>query len=323
MGKRRVRNLQALGHQDIGGFDTRSDRVTEAVEKYEVRPFSDFDTAVREYRPDALVISTGPRHHMDYAYAALERGLSCFIEASVVEADRILGLSRRIANTDIVMAPSCTMRFFPGPRKIKDLLQSGAIGTPLNFNYHTGQWLPDWHPWEEIGNFYVSDRATGGCREIVPFELTWLNDVFGPAKPLACVKAKLSDMPADIDDIYHCLLRYPRGVIGNITVEVLSRPVACRELRVIGSEGELVFNADENCVRHVTVGQPEWTRVDLGEGTLEPGYINAEEPYIAEMRAFVNAVEHKDSKRFPNNLQDDYRILQTLAQLEELAGNIA
>lgn len=320
MGKRRVRNLQALGYRDIAGLDLRTDRLEEATQKYGIVPYSDFDAALDDFRPEALVISTSPRHHMDYAEKAAERGLSCFIEASVVDAERILALHDSTVAMPIVMAPSCTMRYFPGPRKVKELISEGLIGKPLNINYQTGQWLPDWHPWEDIRDFYVSERDTGGCREIVPFELTWLNDVFGVPEPLACVKAKLSDMPADIDDLYHCLLRYPDNVLANVTVEVVSRPQAVRELRVIGSQGELVYSADENCVRYANLEHKEWIRHDLGGGTVESGYINPEEPYIAEMAAFVGAVRSGRKASFPNTLHDDYNVLQVLYRLERLAG---
>ena len=319
MGKRRVRNLIALGDNDIAGFDLREDRCLEANEKYGITIFSDIESALKNFRPDALVISTSPEHHMKYAWMGFELGLSCFIEASVIEADRILKLHTMAEQSTVLMAPSCTMRHFPGPKKVKQLIGLGVIGKPLNINYQTGQYLPDWHPWEKIEDFYVSVRETGAGREIVPFELTWLNDIFGEPEPLACVKAKLTDMNADIDDIYHCILRYPEGVLANVTVEVISRPQSTREMRVLGTAGEIVFSADENCVRYCNNDNPEWVRFDLGGGTVEAGYINPEEPYISEMHDFVNAVNQNNKSLYPNTLLDDYRILQMLYALEELA----
>ena len=319
MGKRRVRNLIALGDNDIAGFDLREDRCLEANEKYGITTFSDIESALKNFRPDALVISTSPEHHMKYAWMGFELGLSCFIEASVIEADRILKLHTVAEQSTVLMAPSCTMRHFPGPKKVKQLIGLGVIGKPLNINYQTGQYLPDWHPWEKIEDFYVSVRETGAGREIVPFELTWLNDIFGEPEPLACVKAKLTDMNADIDDIYHCILRYPEGVLANVTVEVISRPQSTREMRVLGTAGEIVFSADENCVRYASKDDANWIRFDLGGGTVEKGYINQEEPYIAEMHDFVNAVTQQNKRLYPNTLLDDYRILQTLYQLERLA----
>jgi predicted dehydrogenase len=322
MGKRRVRNLQALGHADIAGFDPREDRRQEAASKYGIRTFDHVEQALAEFQPEALVVSTSPKYHMEYALLAESKHLHCFIEASVLEAEGILALAKRIDGKGLAIVPSCTMRYFPGPRKVKELVASGIIGKPLNFNYQTGQWLPDWHPWEHIRDFYVSDPLTGACREIVPFELTWLNDIFGDPTALACVRSKVSDMDADIDDVYHCLLRYPGNVLGNVTIEVLSRPIACRELRVIGSAGELVFSADTKSIRYATTEHPQWTYVALDAGRAEANYINPEEPYIDEMRAFVDAAQHGDRTRFPNRLEDDYRILQTLYLLEALAESL-
>ena len=41
MGKRRVRNLQALGFADIAGFDTRDDRCAEVKVKYKIPIYFD------------------------------------------------------------------------------------------------------------------------------------------------------------------------------------------------------------------------------------------------------------------------------------------
>jgi predicted dehydrogenase len=318
MGKRRVRNLFTLGHQDVAGFDPRADRREEAKTRSGITVFDDFDHALKEWRPDALVISTPPDLHMRYAEPAVARGLPCFIEASVVDADRILRLAEHAEAAKVVVAPSCTMRYFGGPMTVKRLLREGVIGRPVLLNYQTGQFLPDWHPWEPISDFYVSCRETGGGREIVPFELTWLNDVFGNPEALACAKGHLSEVPADIDDVYLCTLRYPGNLLATLTVEVISRPVATRVLRVLGTEGQIVFDADEGCVRYSTLKNPDWAHVPLAKGNAENGYINPEEPYIAEMSDFVRAAAARDQSLYPNSLRDDWRVLQVLDHLEAL-----
>jgi predicted dehydrogenase len=319
MGKRRVRNLQALGYGCLAGFDPRIDRREEARLLYGIDVFDSFDSAVSEFKPDSLIISTEPSLHMDYAIPAVAKGLHCFIEASVVEGARIAQLIEIVKASSVVIVPSCTMHYFPGPTMVRDVLRKNKIGKPLNLNYLTGQYLPDWHPWEDIRDFYVSKRETGGAREIVSFELTWLNEIFGDPEPLACVKSKLTDMDADIDDIYHCLLRYPENVLANITIEVVSRPRATRELHILGTGGRLVFSGDENCVRYIAVGDHDWTRIDLGKGTIEAGYINPEEPYISEMADFVKAVSGLDRRSFPNTLESDVRVLALLNNLENLS----
>ena len=320
MGKRRIRNLKALGFQSISGFDNRQDRREEATRKYGISVYDNIHSALCEFAPDVLVISTSPESHMQYAYLALEKSLHAFIEASVVEKEKIEHLAEQLkGRPELIIVPSATMHFSPGPSKIRELLDAHSIGKPLFLNYHTGQYLPDWHPWESVSDFYVSKRETGGAREIVPFELAWLNEIFGQPKPLFCIKKKLTDIDANIDDYYHICLSYPHDVVASITIEVISRPFATRELRITGLEGSLMFSADSNSIRFSSLKQKEWMTFPLEEGTVEIEYINPEEPYIEEMRSFVKAVEKKDRSLFPNDLFTDANILDILEQLEVIS----
>lgn len=320
MGKRRIRNLRALGVSEIAGMDVREDRRAEAGTKYSVPTFASAEGALAQFKPSAVIISTPPNLHMDYAFLAVRHKLPCFVEASVVDAERILQLHEMTLREGPLVAPSCTMRYFPGPRKVKELVSENAIGKVVNFNYQTGQYLKDWHPWESIEEYYVSNRATGGCREIVPFELTWLNDIFGEPIPEACLRDRVSDLNVDIDDVYRFWLRYPGNVLASITVEVVSRPIATRELRVLGTAGQIVFSADENAVRTCNVDSPAWTRFELARGKAEAGYINPEEPYIAEVRDFLAAIASGKPSDFPNSLLRDYKVLQTLNDLDQLGA---
>ena len=149
-----------------------------------------------------------------------------------------------------------------------------------------------------------------------------MNDIFGNSKPLACVRKKLTDMNADIDDIYHCILEYPNNVIGNLTVEVVSRPKATREIRILGTEGEIVYSADNNELKYINLQMNDWERIIFDIGTVESGYINPEEPYINEVKAYIDAIEkvlNGENSTYPNTLEDDYKILQTLYKLEEIS----
>ncbi len=321
MGKRRVRNLQSLGMKNIFGFDPKQSRCDESNSKYNINTYNNFDDAMKIVNFDVFIISTPPNLHMQYAYIALENSIHCFIEASVIDSEKILELSKRIKNKDVIIVPSSTMSYFPFAQKIKELLALNIIGKPLNFNYQTGQYLPDWHPWEEITDFYVSNRATGAGREIVPFELTWLNNIFGDAKPLACVKRKLTDIDAPIDDIYHCILQYPNDLIGNLTVEVISRPKDTREFRLIGSMGQIVYSGETNRLKYINTTMDDWEYISFEKGNIEAQYINPEEPYINEIKDFLNAIDTKNINNFPNSLEKDYKILNNLYALEKLSGD--
>jgi predicted dehydrogenase len=211
------------------------------------------------------------------------------------------------------------MKYFRGPVAVKQIINSGDLGKILAVNYQTGQYLPDWHPWEPPQDFYVSKRETGGCREIVPFELTWLNDIFGAPTPIFCYKSKISNFDFDIDDIYQIVLKYPKGELVNIVIEVLSRPFASRMLYVIGSDGQLMFDGEKSIVRYATIDDPRWHELDVSESNNFQDSINPEGPYVRETSDFITAVATRNASVFPNSLSKDAEILTTLYELERLA----
>lgn len=314
MGKRRIRNLRHLTADAIAGFDPRADRRDQAAQKYGVDTFADIADAF-VWRPDALVISTPPDLHTRYALEAVRRGLPCFTEASVVD-DGMDELEREAPARGVVVAPSCTMRYFAGPRKIREWLTGGQIGSAHAFVYHSGQWLPDWHPWEDYRTFYVSRRETGACREIVPFELTWLVDAFGHVSAVTALKGKRSALEADIDDVYQCIFEFESGVSGLLQVDVLARaPV--RHFRLVGSEGTIEWDAVAKEARLYRAADRRWDLASLVAGTVQPDYVEwaSEEPYVDEMRDFIAAVQGR--RPWQHSLAEDRRILMALNAAEE------
>jgi len=319
MGKRRVRNMQRLGVTSIVGFDPREDRRAEAAERYGIPTVATLDEAFQQH-PDAVVASTPPDRHVQVGRRALDESCSFFLEASVVD-DGLEQLGRDTEAKGLVGAASCTMRFNPSVRTIKEVVDSGVIGKVLTVDHHSGQWLPDWHPWEDYRTFYVSRRETGACREIVPFELSWLTWIFGGLTNVSAMKAKLSDLDADIDDVYQLLFTLERGGLGHLTVDVLARdPI--RRCLVIGTEGTIVWNWADHEVRVFRAGNVGgWTSYPEETGTVEPGYVNAEEPYVREMAAFLDAVTGRAP--WPYTLLDDVRTLRILTAAEESAASRA
>jgi predicted dehydrogenase len=311
MGKRRIRCLQRLGFTDITGFDPRADRRAEAEGKYGVATVADW-TEARSRAADAWVVSTPPDTHVDYGLQAVERKIAFFTEANVTD-ERAPELIRRLDQTGVVGAPSCTMRYYPGPKRIKEAVAAGVIGRPLMFTYHSGQYLPDWHPWESYKDFYVAKRATGACREIVPFELAWLTHVFGDVADLSAMKGRLGDLEVDIDDIYQLVMRFKSSLIGHLVVDVIARP-AVRLFRALGTEGTIEWDHSANKVRIYEARRGEWVEESFKPGTVEPGYIHADEPYVAETADFVAAV--RGERPWPYSYAEDEHVLDLLVRSE-------
>lgn len=312
MGRRRVRNLTHLGGHEIAGFEPQAERGAEVAKEAGIEVFGTIEDGLA-WGPEALVISTPPDHHAEYALAASRAGLPFFTEASVVTAgmEEVIAAARE---SGVVAAPSCTMRWHPAYQVLRRRIEEGAIGKPLAFTHHVGQYLPDWHPWEDYRTFYVAKRETGAAREIVPFELNWLTGLFGDLVELNGFAAKLSSLEADIDDIYSTLLAFDSGVQGSMTIEVISRP-AIRLARIVGEEGTLCWDWTNKRVLEWTAGAEDWVEHADPPPVQGPGgeWV-AENMYIEEMAGYLRAIEGQEA--WPLSLEADHRLLRALEQLE-------
>lgn len=310
MGKRRIRNLKQLEQNDIIGFDTKQDRCNEVHEKYQIHTFTDIAEAIKD-NPDAMIISTPPDLHMIYAKIAIKNKIHFFTEASVVQ-DEMEDVIRSLKNLDITALPSCTMRYHPIVVGVNNILKTNQIGRPLAFLYHSGQYLPDWHPWEDYRKFYASKRETGACREIVPFELIWLISTFGNISNVLADKSKLSNLEADIDDIYSILLEFQNGIRGNLTVDVIAR-FPYRQLKILGEEGVISADWSDRTIAYYTK-EIGWKNTRIDDGVVEKNYIHGDGPYVEEMRTFIKSIKKEIVQ--PYTFEEDLKILKILEAVE-------
>ncbi|MBC6110557.1 Gfo/Idh/MocA family protein [Pedobacter fastidiosus] len=314
MGKRRIRNLQALGYKNIIGFDKRADRRDEVKEKYGITAVADFETAL-QHNCDAFIISLPPDIHHIYMKKAIELGIPAFIEASVVDTD-FESINKDANDKNVVLAPSCTLHFHPAIKKIGEIINSNELGKVSNFLYHSGQFLPDWHTYEDVSEYYVSKKETGGGREIVPFELTWITLLLGlPKRVVGFYKNAIEIKGAeDIDDTYNLLMDYGK-MIFNLSVDVVSR-YATRRMVINGDKKQLYWNWDDNCIKIFDPITNEWSEITYETISAQTGYNKniTEQMYIDEMAAFISAAEGKS--KFPNSLAHDHNVLKILYAVE-------
>ena len=314
MGKRRIRNLKRAGIADILGFDLNPERRSEVEKTYGAITTATFEEAMST-SPTALIISTPPNLHMGYAKAAVETGKHFFSEAGT-STGGIDEVSAIAAARNLVAAPSCTMRFQPSIKRMKQLIDAGRVGRVLTYTHHCGQWLPDWHPDEDYRKFYVSRRETGACREIVPFELTWLNWLLNePVSRVAAIKSKISNLDCDIDDIYHLLVEYKGGAIGHVQVDVLARaPV--RHLRIIGEIGTLEWSLTDKILKLFETNANGWTTFEEPKAQIEKGYseMSNETMYDEEIASFLSAI--RGECPWGNSMADDKSTLELLLSAE-------
>ncbi len=313
MGKRRIRCLKHIGHYDIFGFDIKEDRREEAKNQYGITVLETKER-INYIDFDVFIISVPPDKHNEYLEIAISNKKPAFVEAGVLFEGLDL-MNSRALQEKVLIAPSCTLKFHSAIKDIKYIVKSKKYGEITNFSYHSGQYLPDWHPWENVRDYYVSKKLTGACREIVVFELSWLIDILGFPDDYKSFFGATTDVGAEIDDTYIISLKF-RKSYGSLVVDVVSR-YAIRNLILNMELGQIQWNWDIPQVRLFDANKKRWILYNQSEeSSAEKGYNKniIEKMYIDEMICFFEALN--TNSEFPNNLDEEIKIRKILYNCE-------
>lgn len=321
MGKRRIRLLKQYIENEVKndsvwniiGVDSNEARCKESNELYGIKTYNSLKTAVEEESIDCAVISTSPHSHAGIIKECLQNKLHVFTEINLLSD----GYEENIAlakEAEKVLFLSSTFMYRKEMEYIKKAVQEDAfLGL---YRYHIGQYLPEWHPWESYKNFFAGRRDTGGCREIFAIELPWLVDVFGDIKKVYSVHRKVSELEIDYDDSYQVLIEHISGVMGNLSVDVVT-PKAGRDLEIwsegfyIGWKGTpdtlIRFNKYTKETENISL----YTQVEQKEGYNQ---FIVENAYYDELVNFIRSVEQKEQPR--HSFEKDEKILAWIDEIE-------
>ena len=303
MGSRRMRDLARRGDISLGLYDERADRRAAAQAKFGVEAFAAFDDALA-WSPDALIISTPPGTKGPYIDLALERGLHHFSEADIWT----YGAAEKAARKPgIVSAPSDSMAFLPLIRGLGPLLQDN-VGQILSYQFFMSTYMPSWHPTEGL-EYYARHRNAAPAREMIPFELSYLDALFGPASEVAGRYEKFGKLDGAIEDTWSLSMRLRDGGIGQLTITMACPAADYRRGCVFGTKGQMTWDVFTG---RVTLQ----TAADKVPRQLEFGPIGAvlEAAYAEEINTFVEAVQGR--KAWPNPYAASQQSCATLAAAE-------
>ena len=321
MGRRRIRNLLAnkIKRGNIFGFDIWKERAENVGKEYGIKVTESFKRAIADFNPDVFIVSTPPNAHDKYFLWALKNNKHFFVEHPTTDKgyNQLLNSKLKILNSKFGIAgvPSNSWRFNPSIKKIKELIEQNSIGKVLAFQYHMGQYLPDWHPWEDSKKVYFSKKETGACREMFAFELGWLTFALGLSeiKNISGVTKKLSDLDMDADDFYSAILNFENGISATTIIDLLSKK-PMRTLRVVGTKGVLEWEWLDYTIK-IHKSRTDSQLIQLNKGRSEKHYVSTEDMYEEEIGLFINALEGK--KPFPFTFKENRHFLKALFALEK------
>jgi predicted dehydrogenase len=221
MGTRRLRLIKEnYPNITIIGIDSNEDRRLKVEKDYKILTYTNITQAFQNVKPDFVIVSTSPLNHAAIISEILEFNIDVFTELNLI-SDGYEEIIEKAINKNKILFLSSTMLYRNEIDFIKQKINN--LSENVNYTYHVGQYLPDWHPWENFKNFFVADKRTNGCREIFAVQLPWLINVFGKIQSLHVVKNKISKIEIDYNDSYLVLLEHVSGHKGSVCFDIVCR----------------------------------------------------------------------------------------------------
>ncbi len=283
IGRRHLRNLLALGQRDIVLYRTyRSTLPEDELKGFPVVTRLEDGLAME---PDAVIVANPTALHTRVAIPAARAGCHLLVEkpvAHTLEAARTL--LDVVRETGVRVLVGFQFRFHPTLRQVKAWLDAGAIGRPLFARAHWGEYLPDWHPWEDYRRSYAA-RADlgGGVIRTLSHPLDYLHFLLGPGEVAWAYADRVSDLELqDVEDLGEIGLRFRGGTVASVHVNYFQRPPAHR-LEIVGTEGTIRWDYyTGQAVRFPVRGEPQVAH-------LPPGW-ERNHMFLEEMRHFLDVV---------------------------------
>jgi predicted dehydrogenase len=286
IGRRHLRNLLALGHNDIVLYRThRSTLPEEDLADFPVE--TNLDSAL-EHAPDAVIVSNPTALHLNVAIPAAEAGCHLLIEKPISHSmDGIAGLQAAVAKTGVRVLVGYHFRYHPGLQRIAELLGQAAIGRPVSARAHWGEYLPDWHPWEDYSKGYSARPDLGGGVVLTlshPFDyLRWL---LGDIAALSAFVGALGDLDIQVEDTAEINLRFAGGALGSLHLDYLQQPPS-HTLEIIGTHGAIRWDNSDGIVHLYQPDAGGWQFFSPPKG------LDRNQLFLNEMQHFIDVAAGK------------------------------
>jgi len=284
IGRRHFRNLKALGQNDLlllrsGKGQLPDDELTGYIVE------DDISTALN-HKPDAVIVANPTALHLAVAIPAAKESCHILLEKPISHnVDRVDELQSAVQAVGSRVQVGFQFRFHPGLLKAKELLNSGELGKPLSARAHWGEYLPDWHPWEDYRKGYSARGDLGGGVVLTlshPFDyLRWL---FGEVSYVLATTQRSGQLDIEVEDQADINLGFTNGATATVHLDYLERP-GSHWLEIECTNGTMYWDAGSGNLRIRLSGARSEKNYPAPDG------FDRNDLFLDQMRHFIEVVE--------------------------------
>ena len=295
IGRRHFRNLIALGEKDIVLLRTRKATLPDdELAGYPVE--TDLQDALAKHSPDAVIVANPTSMHLDVAIPAAEAGCHILLEKPVSHSlDRLDALQNAAQKSGSRILVGFQFRYHPTLNKAREIVQSNALGKLLTAHAHWGEYLPQWHPWEDYRQSYAARADLGGGVIVtLTHPLDYLRYLLGEVEALWSFNGHSSPLEIDVEDVAEIGLRFSNGAVGGVHVNYFQRPPVHR-FEIVGTNGTLRWDNADGILHFHQMPSPFGSYSDappapVSESFSPPEGFERNQLFVAQTRHFIEIV---------------------------------
>ena len=314
MGQRRIRLLREIDKSiNIYGIDISINKCKEVERKFHIKTGQDLAFFLGQVKVDIVIVSCNPICHYEMILEALNNDCNVFTEINIIplNVDKLLNKAKE---KNRILFISSTMMYRKETMYIKGVVRDNNF--KVCYDYHIGQYLPDWHPWESYADFFVGNKQTNACREIMALEFPWLVDAFGNIYNISVKARKISSLEIDYPDNICLIIEHESGVIGSMRIDIVSRH-ACRKFELIGEKVFLLWNGTPKGLKTFDIKKGVFQSVYLYTNIHQINKKNEtilENAYRDELLNFFRVLSGEEKPR--HSLEEDAEIIELIDKVE-------
>jgi predicted dehydrogenase len=299
IGRRHLRNLRALGENDILLY--RTGRATLPDDELSGLPVETDLRRALDLNPAAVIVANPTALHLDVAIPAAEAGCHILLEKPVSgSTERLDELAAAAKKSGSRILVGFQFRFHPTLQKAAELIRGGSIGKVLTAHAHWGDYLPNWHPWEDYRQSYAA-RADlgGGVIRTLTHPLDYVRWLAGEVDSLWSFNGHISPLETDMEDAAEIGLHFASGALGGVHVNYVQRPPVHR-VEIAGTGGTLRWDNADGILHLYRMPAAFGTSSDHPPAAVEEQFVPPEGfernvMFIDQMRHFI-AVAHGEAE---------------------------
>ena len=292
IGRRHFRNLISLGEKDIVLLRTRKATLPDdELAGFPVE--TDIQEALKKHKPDAVIVANPTSMHLDIAIPAAEADCHILLEKPVSNSlERIDILQQAAQNSGSKILVGFQFRHHPTLNKARELIQEDALGKILTVHAHWGEYLPQWHPWEDYRQSYAARADLGGGAIVtLTHPLDYLRFILGEVESLWSFNGHISPLDLDVEDVAEIGLKFKNGAIGGVHLNYFQRP-PIHKLEIVGTNGTLRWNNADGLLHFHRMPEPFGSYTDVPPAAIiesfsPPEAFDRNHLFVAQTRHFM------------------------------------